>query len=70
MRGMNNTLLTTTEAARILGCSANTVRRLIDTGVLNGYRLPGSKHRRVSAAEVERVSPPRITPPTNAAPEA
>jgi len=59
MRNMDNTLLTTTEAARRLGCSASTIRRMIDTGVLRGYRIPGSKHRRVSIAEVDRISPPQ-----------
>jgi excisionase family DNA binding protein len=55
MRNMTNELLTTTEAAKILGCSASTVRRMIDHGVLQGYRIPLSKHRRVAKAEVARL---------------
>jgi excisionase family DNA binding protein len=55
MRNMENKLLTTTEAARILGCSASTVRRMLDHGVLRGYRIPMSTHRRVAQDEVERL---------------
>lgn len=55
MRGMNNAILTTTEAARILGCSTSTIRRMIDGGVLTGYRIPRSTHRRVAKEEVERL---------------
>jgi len=55
MRNMTNELLTTTEAARVLGCSPSTIRRMIDHGVLRGYRIPLSKHRRVAKAEVERI---------------
>lgn len=55
MRNMKPELLTTTQAAELLGCSASTVRRLIDNAVLRGYRVPLSKHRRVARAEVERL---------------
>jgi excisionase family DNA binding protein len=64
MRNMTNELLTTTEAARLLGCSASTVRRMIDLGALRGYRIPLSKHRRVAKSEVEQVK--RTLQPTEA----
>lgn len=45
--------LTTTEAARRIGCTPRYVCILIDTGKLIGYRLPYSKHRRIPAAALE-----------------
>lgn len=65
-------LLTTGEAAEILGCSIATVRRMADDGSLEGerlaswssrgadsrgYRLQG--HRRVTRASVERLKAER-----------
>lgn len=47
--------LTTGETAKLLRVSIQTVIRLIDTGVLKGYRVPASKFRRVPREEVERV---------------
>jgi excisionase family DNA binding protein len=55
MRNMNQQLLTTSEAAAVLGCSASTIRRLIDRGILHGFKLPGSTHRRIAAVEVEAL---------------
>lgn len=45
--------LTTADAARQIGCTPRYVARLIDDGKLIGYRLPYSKHRRVTAASLE-----------------
>lgn len=45
--------LTTAEAAMRIGCTPRYVARLIDEGKLIGYRLPYSKHRRVTAASLE-----------------
>jgi excisionase family DNA binding protein len=45
--------LTTAEAARRIGCSPRYVCILIDRGRLIGYRLPYSKHRRITAASLE-----------------
>lgn len=40
--------LTTGEAAKILMCSQQTVIRLFDSGGLQGgYKVPGSKNRRI-----------------------
>jgi hypothetical protein len=40
--------LTTGDLAKIFGLDHGTVRDLIDNGTLAGYRIPGSKERRVS----------------------
>lgn len=59
------------EAADILSCSASTVRRMFDTGVLRGYRLPGGKHRRIETASVFdycNPRPPAEQPQTEATP--
>lgn len=46
---------TTSEIARILGCSPRTVGKMIDLQQLKGYRLPlGGKHRRVTRKELTR----------------
>lgn len=41
--------LTTGAVAQALGCSTRHACNLIDSGRLIGCRLPGSKHRRVTA---------------------
>ena len=38
---------TTGQAARICDVAPRTVSKWVDTGILKGYRLPGSKDRRV-----------------------
>jgi excisionase family DNA binding protein len=50
----NDKLLTVTEAAEMLGVSPATIRRAIDKGELPGFRVPGSRHRRVLRTEIER----------------
>ena len=45
-------LYTVGEAARLLSISPRKVARLIDTNVLEGTRLPGSLHRRVSHSTI------------------
>jgi len=42
-------------AARRLGVHENTIRRLIDRGLLEFIRLPGSGYRRLAQADVERL---------------
>ena len=44
---MLKAVLTTGEVARLCNVSAPTVIKWIDTGLLEGYRIPGSKERRV-----------------------
>lgn len=48
-------LLTTGQAAKRLGVNARTVIRWIDIGYAKGFRLPNSKHRRITVEEVERL---------------
>jgi excisionase family DNA binding protein len=47
-------LLTTTEAADLLGFSASTVRRMVDRGELASILTPGG-HRRISKRDVETI---------------
>jgi excisionase family DNA binding protein len=47
--GTHKDALTTGEVARICNVAARTVSKWIDTGRLEGYRIPGSKDRRVHA---------------------
>ncbi len=49
----NDDILTTGKVARSIGMSVRTVCRLIDTGFLKGWRIPGSEHRRVSRDDLE-----------------
>jgi excisionase family DNA binding protein len=48
------TSYTTGEVARICQVTKRTVIKWIDGGKLDGYTLPGSKHRRVSAESLHR----------------
>ena len=43
----NPGILTTNEAARLCGVSHQTIVRSFDSGVLKGWRIPGSKFRRI-----------------------
>jgi excisionase family DNA binding protein len=47
--GTQKDALTTGEVARICNVAARTVSKWVDTGRLEGYRIPGSKDRRVHA---------------------
>lgn len=40
-------VFTTHEAARLCGLSHRTLCKAFDTGLLKGYRIPGSKTRRI-----------------------
>lgn len=42
-------------AAEQLGVSRKLVNKLIDTGQLEHYRLPGSSHKKIPAGEVARL---------------
>lgn len=44
---MGKNILTSGDIAKLLGVSPRTVCKLIDGGDLPGFRIPGSKHRRV-----------------------
>lgn len=43
-------ILTTGEAAVVMRCSLQTVIRCYDSGKLKGYKVPGSKFRRIPRA--------------------
>lgn len=40
--------LTTTQAAKLLGVCTGTIIKLCERGELKWWRIPGSKHRRIS----------------------
>lgn len=54
-QGNQERLLTVSEVAQRLRVHVNTVRSMADRGVIEAYRIPGSRHRRFEAHEVERV---------------
>lgn len=43
---------TISEAAELLNLSPATVRRMFDNGQLQGFRIPGGNHRRISKTSV------------------
>lgn len=45
--------LTTGQAALVLRCSQKHVSQLIDRGLLRGFRMPGSRHRRIVRADLD-----------------
>lgn len=49
-----------TQTAAQLGCSAETVRNLFDSGQLTGTRTPGG-HRRIDPASVHRLNFPGVS---------
>jgi excisionase family DNA binding protein len=49
----SKTVLTTGEVASICKVAARTVSKWIDTGRLEGYRIPGSRDRRVTRESLE-----------------
>ena len=51
----NTTDWTLEQAARVLGKSDRTIRRLIQDGILNGYKVPGQKH------DEWRIKPVKMT---------
>ncbi len=49
-----NDVLTTGEVARICNVAPRTVSKWFDTGQLRGYRIPGSKDRRIPVQQLVR----------------
>lgn len=49
---MNKDVFTTGEVARICNVSSPTVNKWIDTGMLKGFRIPGSRARRVARKDL------------------
>ena len=50
----NKTVLTTGEVARICSVAPRTVSKWFDSGQLRGYRIPGSKDRRIPIDQLVR----------------
>lgn len=48
-------LFNVNQTAQLLGVHVNTVRNWVDKGLLQSIHLPGSKVRRFTAEEIERV---------------
>lgn len=61
---------TTGEAAHICNLSQTTIIRLFDSGVLKGYRVPGSRFRRIPHEDLERFLTEHALPNTLAQPAA
>ena len=51
---LSKSVLTTGEVASICNVAARTVSKWIDTGRLEGYRIPGSRDRRVTREALDR----------------
>jgi excisionase family DNA binding protein len=47
-----NNVLTTGDVARICNVAPRTVSKWVDSRLLNGYRIPGSKERRIPIPEL------------------
>jgi predicted site-specific integrase-resolvase len=47
-------VLTTGDVAKICRVAPRTAQKWFDTGLLNGYLIPGSKDRRIPIAELKR----------------
>lgn len=57
-------VLTTGDVARICNVAPRTVSKWFDTGQLKGYRIPGSKDRRIPLSELIRFMKVHNIPPT------
>lgn len=55
MAETDQTYLWVHEAQERLGIGESLVRKLFDSGRLEGFRTPGSGHRRITAESVERM---------------
>lgn len=43
------------QAARILDVSPQTLLRMVNKGLIKGFRLPGSRHIRIPVSEIKRI---------------
>jgi excisionase family DNA binding protein len=57
-------VLTTGDVARICNVAPRTVSKWFDSGQLKGYRIPGSKDRRIPVSELTRFMKAHNMPPT------
>lgn len=49
--------LTSSDVARAIGSCRNTVKKMVEQGIIKGLRTPG-KHLRIPASELERILKP------------
>jgi len=68
--GTDKEALTTGEVARICNVAARTVSKWIDGGRLEGYRIPGSRDRRVRVSALEHFVTTHGIPTSSEAPQA
>jgi len=47
-------ILTTGDVAEICNVASRTVHKWFDSGLLGGYRIPGSRDRRIPISELKR----------------
>lgn len=52
MQAFDKDVLTTGEVAKICNVAARTVSKWFDSGQINGYRIPGSKDRRIPVSSL------------------
>jgi len=64
VKGKN--VLTTGDVARICNVAPRTVSSWFDKGLLSGYRIPGSSHRRIPVEELIRFMEEHSIPTTTA----
>jgi len=63
--GMRKTVLTTGEVARICNVAPRTVSKWFDSGRLRGYRIPGSRDRRIPVDQLIRFMKAHDIPTAN-----
>src|SRR6056297_329873 len=61
-------VLTTGDVAKICNVAPRTVSKWFDSGELKGYRIPGSKDRRIPLAELKRFMKSHNIPTDSLAP--
>ncbi len=50
---MTQQIFTTSEAAKLLGCSPRAITIFCDGGKMHSYRVPGSQKRRITRAQID-----------------
>ena len=53
-RHKESVVLTTGDVSRATGLSIQKIGQLIDAGILKGFKIPGSTHRRICRDEFEK----------------
>jgi len=58
-------ILTTGDVAEICNVASRTVHKWFDSGLLAGYRIPGSRDRRITIGELKRFMQEHNMPMTS-----